>query len=84
MKLFFLCLVFLVALIAFSEAAPAEPSLSSGSNAKSAFGQPFDEVVVESTLNVKRKVNSGSRQSRNGQDASDPLMQAQPHHQAVN
>ncbi|ENN77637.1 hypothetical protein D910_07615 [Dendroctonus ponderosae] len=70
MKLFFLCLVFLVALIAFSEAAPAEPSLSSGSNAKSAFGQPFDEVVVESTLNVKRKVNSGSRQSRNGQDAS--------------
>lgn len=35
-----------------------------------AFGQPFDEVVVESTLNVKRKVNSGARQSRNGQDAS--------------
>ncbi|KAF2884005.1 hypothetical protein ILUMI_22123, partial [Ignelater luminosus] len=28
-----------------------------------AFGQPFDEIVVESSLTVKRK--SGTRQSRN-------------------
>lgn len=28
-----------------------------------AFGQPFDEIVVESSLTVKRK--SGTRQSKN-------------------
>lgn len=34
-----------------------------------AFGQPFDEIVVESTLNVKRKAG-GARQSRTDQAAS--------------
>ncbi|XP_066153967.1 uncharacterized protein [Euwallacea fornicatus] len=46
---------------------PLDTSLTRNeSNAKSAFGQPFDEVIVESTLNVKRKA-SPSRQSRSDQ-----------------
>ncbi|KAF7283638.1 uncharacterized protein LOC143193567 [Rhynchophorus ferrugineus] len=61
--------VLVLAVIGLSNCAPLEStSLTSGSSGKSAFGQPFDEIVVESTLNVKRKVNG--RQSRGSQPSS--------------
>ncbi|XP_030747383.1 uncharacterized protein LOC115875931 [Sitophilus oryzae] len=62
----FIVILALLSVIKFNTGAPVEnTSLTSGSDAKSAFGQAFDEIVVESTLNVKRK--GSGRQSRNNQ-----------------
>ncbi|XP_066251839.1 uncharacterized protein [Euwallacea similis] len=59
--------IWILCLSQFIQGLPLDTSLSRNeSNAKSAFGQPFDEVIVESTLNVKRKASPG-RQSRSGQ-----------------
>ncbi|XP_056635123.1 uncharacterized protein LOC130444124 [Diorhabda sublineata] len=61
--IFFICFLYL-GVLGTIECAPVEgDNQPKASDAKSAFGVPFDEIVVDTSLIVKRK--NPDRQSRN-------------------
>ncbi|CAG9857565.1 unnamed protein product [Phyllotreta striolata] len=72
-QLYFFVAISVLLFVEIAENAPLEGANQVGndSEAKSAFGQPFDEIVVDTSLIVKKK--NPNRQSRNKSNATEPI-----------